>query len=191
MFLSIMQQQQIDVPQNSWLGHTTMAGFGLALFAIAILCIKGNKAGVPMGPWGPMVGVLMNKAVTEPTKRIATKWGGGSEGFDWRSLMSFMVGMWAMTSIVSSTGGFLVNLVDWVQGLLMSMKDFPLISDLGMGGICLLLLFRAMRNTNDDKADLIFGAACGFLFPLGGGGFAELTFKIGQWIPHLMQNPFN
>lgn len=191
MFLAIVQQQQIDVPQNSWMGQTTMAGFGLALFILALWCIKGNKKNVAMGPWGPMFGMLMNKAVTEPTKRMATKWGGGDEGFDWKSLMTFLIGMWAMTSIVSSTGGFLVSVVGWFQDLLMALKDWPIISDLGVGGICLLMLFLAMRNKDDDKQDLIFGAVCGFFFPMGGGVWAEITLQIGNWIPQIMQSPFN
>lgn len=190
MILAITQQQQIEIPENSWVGHTTMAGFGLVLFMVSLWCIKGNKDGKKMGLWSPVVVGLMDKAVTEPTKRISAKWG-GSEGFDWRSLITFLVGMWAMTSIVSSTGGFLVNLVGWFQNLFMALKDWPIISDLGAGGICLLMAFLAMRNKDDDKQDLIYGAVCGFFFPLGGGAWAELTLQIGNWIPQIMQNPFS
>lgn len=186
MFLAVAQQQTIDVPENSWVGHTTMAGFGIILLVIAFMCIKGNKKGVPMGPWGPMFGALMNKAVTEPTKRMASKWGGGSEGFDWKSLMTFLIGMWAMTSIVSSTGGFVVDLVDFFQGIVTTLGGWPVLSDIGAGGICLLLFFLAMRNKDDDKTDLVFGAICGFFFPLGGGIFAEITLRIGNWIPQVM-----
>lgn len=187
MILALTQQQEIQVPENSWVGHTTMAGFGIILFIISVMCIKGNKKGIAMGPWGPMFGVLMNKAVTEPTKRMATKWGGGSEGFDWKSLMTFLIGMWAMTSIVSSTGGFMLSLVDWFQGLVMMLSGWPVLSDIGAGGICLLMAFLAMRNKDDDKQDLVFGAVCGFFFPLGGGIFAEMTLQIGNWIPQILQ----
>ena len=184
--LAAVQQQVIDVPNNSWVGHTTMAGFGIMLMVIAVMCIKGNKRGVPMGPWGPMVGAGMNKLVTEPTKRLATKWGGGGEGFDWKSLMTFFIGMWAVTSVLSSTPGTMLNLVEWFQGLVLSLSSWPILSDVGAGGICLLLFFLAMRNKDDDKKDLIFGAVCGFFFPLGGGIFAEITLQIGNWIPQLM-----
>lgn len=187
MILAVIQQQQVEVPENSWVGHTTMAGFGVILFAISLICIKGNKKGNAMGPWGPMFGFLMNKIITEPSKRIAQKWEGGDEGFDWRSLMTFLIGMWAMTSIVSSTGGFLVDLVDWVQGMVISLSGWPVLSDIGAGGICFLLFILAMRNKGDDKKDLAFGAICGFLFPLGGGSWAEITLQIGQWIPQIMQ----
>jgi hypothetical protein len=187
VFLALTQQQQIDIPQNSWVGHTTMAGFGIILFVVSVMCIKGNKKGVKMGPWGPMFGVLMDKAVTQPTKRMATKWGGGSEGFDWKSLITFLIGMWAMTSIVSSTGGFVLSLVDWFQGLVMTLSGWPVLSDIGAGGICLLMAFMAMRNKDDDKSDLIYGAVCGFFFPLGGGIFAEMTLQIGNWIPQVLQ----
>lgn len=187
MFLAITQQQQIEVPNNSWVGHTTMAGFGIILLVVSFLCIKGNKKGNAMGPWGPMFSMLMNKAVTDPTKRMATKWGGGSEGFDWKSLMTFLIGMWAMTSIVSSTGGFVLSLVGWFQGLVLTLGGWPVLSDIGAGGICLLLFFLAMRNQDDSKSDLTYGAICGFFFPLGGGIFATITFQIGQWIPQVMQ----
>jgi hypothetical protein len=187
VFLAIVQQQQIDVPENSWVGHTTMAGFGIVLLVLSFLCIKGNKKGAQMGPWGPLVGVLMNKAVTEPTKRVASKWGGGSEGFDWRSLMTFLIGMWAVTSILSSSPGSVLSLAEWGQGIIMSLQGWPILEDIGAGGVCLVLIFLAMRNKGDDKADLIFGSVCGFFFPLGGGVFAEMTLQIGQWIPQVMQ----
>lgn len=181
-----LQQQQITIPETSWVGHTTMAGFGIILLIISVMCIKGNKKGVPMGPWGPMFGALMDKAVTKPTGRMAQKWGGGGEGFDWKSLMTFLVGMWAVTSILSSTGGFVIDMADWFQSLVMTLSSWPILADLGAGGICLLLIFLAMRNKDDDKADLAYGAICGFFFPLGGGVFAEITLWIGNWIPEVM-----
>lgn len=186
MNLALVQQQQIDVPETSWLGHTTMAGFGIALLVLSVWCIKGNKKGVAMGPWGPMFGILMNKAVTDPTKRMATKWGGGSEGFDWRSLMTFLIGMLGMTAILSSTGGFVVDMVGFFQGLVLKLSGLPVLSDLGAGGICLLMGFLAMRNKDDDKADLTYGAVCGFFFPMGGGLFAQITLQVGHWIPQIM-----
>lgn len=183
---AVQQQQTINIPQTSWVGVTTMAGFGFVLLIVSVMCIKGNKRGVPMGPWGPMFGALMGKVVTEPTKRMATKWGGGGDGFDWKSLMTFFVGMWAVTSILSSTPGTLLNLIGWFQNLVMGLSSWPILSDLGAGGICLLLFFLAMRNKDDDKADLVYGAVCGFFFPLGGGIFAQITFQIGHWIPQVM-----
>ncbi|MFE0472474.1 hypothetical protein ACFW2V_12755 [Streptomyces sp. NPDC058947] len=186
MNLAIVQQQQLEVPETSWLGHTTMAGFGIVILVLSAWCIKGNKKGVAMGLWGPRFGFLMNKAITEPTKRMGTKVGGGEEGFDWRSLMTFLIGMTGMTAILSSTGGFVVNLVGFFQGLVLKAADWPVIADLGAGGICLLMGFLAMRNKNDDMADLAYGAVCGFFFPLGGGMFAQLTMNVGHWIPQLM-----
>ncbi len=192
MILAITQQQQIDVPENSWIGHTTMAGFGIILLVLSFLCIKGNKKGQQMFLWGGLTKALMTKAVQQPTSRMMTKvHGGPSEGFDWRSAMTFLVGMWAMTSIVSSTGGFVVDMVGWFQGLVMALADWPILSDIGAGGICLFLRFLAMRNKDDDKQDLMYGAICGFFFPLGGGTWAEITLQIGNWIPQLMQSPFH
>lgn len=181
-----LQQQQIEVPETSWVGHTTMAGFGIILLVVSVMCIKGNKKGVPMGPWGPMVAALMNKVVTEPSKRVASRWGGGSEGFDWKSLMTFLIGMWAVTSILSSTPGTMLSIVEWFQGLVMGLAQWPVLSDIGAGGICILLFILAMRNKDDDKSDLIYGSICGFFFPLGGGVFAEITLQIGNWIPQVM-----
>lgn len=191
MFLAIAQQQQIEIPENSWIGHTTMAGFGIILFVISFLSIKGNKSGQQMFLWGGLVKALMTKAVAQPTSRMMTKMHGGpSEGLDWRSLMTFFVGMWGMTSIVSSTGGFVISMVGWFQDLVMMLAEWPILSDVGAGGICFLLLILAIRNRDDDMKDLAFGAACGFFFPMGGGSWAELTLQIGNWIPQIMQNPF-
>lgn len=187
MFLAV-QQQQINIPENSWAGNMSMAGFGIILLVISFLCIKGNKKGVAMGPWGPMTNVVMTKLVTQPTKRIGDKWSGGSsEGLDWKSLMTFLIGMWAMTSILSSSPGSVLSLAEWFQGLILELADWPIISDIGAGGICLFLGFLALRNKDDDNADLIYGAACGFIFPLGGGSWADITFQIGNWIPQIMQ----
>lgn len=182
-----IQQQQINVPENSWAGHMSMAGFGIILLVISILCIKGNKKGVPMGPWGLMWGALMDKTVTKPTGRLMAKHGGSGEGFDWKSLMTFLIGMWAMTSILSSSPGTVLSLVEWFQGLVLNLANWPILQDIGAGGICLFLGFLAMRNKDDDKADLIYGSVCGFFFPLGGGVFAEITLWIGNWIPQIMQ----
>ena len=188
MILAITQQQQIEVPEGSWAGNTTMAGFGIMLLILSFLCIKGNKKGQQMFLWGGLVKALMTKAVAQPTARMMTKLhGGASEGLDWRSLMTFLVGMWGMTSIVSSTGGFVVDLVGWFQELIMTVGGWPVLADIGAGGICLFLGFLAMRNKDDDKQDLVFGALCGFFFPLGGGTFAEITLQIGNWIPQVMQ----
>jgi hypothetical protein len=187
VFQAIVQQQRIEVPETSWLGHMSMAGFGLAIFIVSVLCINGSKkTQKQMGPWGPFFTVVMNKTVTEPTKRIAMKWGGGDEGFDWRSLMTFLIGMLGMTAILSSTGGFVLTLADFFQGLLMKMSGWPVLADLGAGGLCFILVILAMRNRGDDKADLGYGAACGFIFPLGGGTWSEITLQVGHWIPQIM-----
>jgi hypothetical protein len=186
--LALVQQQRISVPEDSLLGHISMAGFGIVLLIISVWCINGTKKKkVPMGPWGPMFGILMDKAVTQPTKRMADKWSGGtSEGFDWRSLMTFLIGMLSVTAILSSTGGFVLSLADFVQGLVLKMSGWPVVTDIGAGGICLLLGFMAMRNRGDDKADLGYGAVCGFFFPLGGGVFSQITLQVGHWIPQIM-----
>ncbi|MCP9209685.1 hypothetical protein [Streptomyces cucumeris] len=186
MNLALVQQQQINVPETSWVGHTTMAGFGIILMVVSVLCIKGNKRKQPMGPWGPMFGSLMDRAVAQPTKRMAAKWGGGDEGLDWKSLMTFFIGMWAMTSILSSSPGTVVNLADFFQSLMMKLSGWPILEDVGAGGVCLLLFFFAMRNKDDDKADLMYGSICGFVFPLGGGIYSEITLQIGHWIPQVM-----
>lgn len=187
MNLALVQQQQIEVPETSWLGHMSMAGFGLVVFIVSILCINGSKKSKKqMGPWGPFFAVVMNKLVAEPTKRIATKWGGGTDGLDWRSLMTFLIGMLGMTAILSSTGGFVLTLADLFQGLLLKLADWPIISDLGAGGLCFVLVMLAMKNRGDDKADLGYGAICGFVFPLGGGGWSEITLHVGHWIPQIM-----
>lgn len=195
MILAVVQQQQIDVPETSWLGSTTMAGVGITLTAVSVLCIKGRakKGGgdkrQQMGPWGPLFGVLMNKLVGNPTARAMDKLTGGddSEGLDWRSLMTFFIGMFAMTAILSSRPGPLLSLIGWAQGLIASLAtSVPFISEVGTGGICLFLLILAWRQRNDDAKDLFYGSLCGFFFPLGGGKFAELTFTIGHWIPHVL-----
>ena len=195
MNLALVQQQRLEVPETSWLGHMSMAGFGIVLLVISVWSIRGRKIkssgggpatyGSPMLLWGSTFGIVMDKLVGEPTKRLAQKWG-GSEGFDWRSLMTFSVGMLAMTAILSSTGGFVLTLADLFQGLALKMADWPIVADVGAGGVCLLMGFLAMRNRGDDKADLTFGAICGFFFPLGGGLFAQITLQVGHWIPQIM-----
>lgn len=185
-----LQQQQIQISETSWVGHTTMAGFGVILLVISFLSIKGRKrkdgSRTGMFLWGPMFGALMNKLVTQPTQRMAQKWGGGDEGLDWKSLMTFLVGMWAVTSILSSAPGTLLNLAEWFQSLITMMSGWPILADIGAGGLCFFLIFLAMRNKDDDKSDLAYGALCGLIFPLGGGSFAEITLAIGNWIPEVM-----
>ncbi len=188
MNLAIIQQQQIDIPENSWAGHTTMAGFGLVLLLLSFLCLKGNKKGVAMGPWSPPIVGLGDRLITEPSKRVAKKlWDGGDDGFDWKSAMTFFIGLWAMTSIMSSTGSFLLDVIGFTQKMILGMSDWPLIADLGTGGLCFILLVMAMWSKDNDRADLAYGAAAGFLLPLGGGIFTGITFQVGQWIPQIMQ----
>ena len=181
-----VQQQQIDIPENSWVGHTTMAGFGVMLLLASVLCIKGNKKGSPMLLWGPMVGALGNRYITDPSKRFAQKWGGGDEGFDWRSFMTFLIGMLGVTSILSAAGGNLVDVALWLQELLTNAFHLPFLNDFGAPGLCVVLSLFAMRNKGDDYADLTYGGLCALVFPLGGGSWAEVTLWIGNWIPHLM-----
>lgn len=189
MFQAV-QQQQIQIPENSWAGHTTMAGFGIVLLVVSFMAIRGRKradgSSQPMLLWGPLVGSLMNKAVTQPSQRLMQKWDKNYEGFDWKSLMTFLVGMWAVTSILSSSPGTVLSLAEWFQSLILKLSGWPILADIGAGGVCLLLGFLAMRKKDDDKADLIFGSVCGFFFPLGGGIFAQITFQVGNWIPSVM-----
>ena len=192
-YLAVIQQQQITVPENSWAGHISMAGFGAILFIVSVLCIKGRKrkdgTRKPMLLWGPLFSALMNRWITQPSARMMNQWSGGdeSEGLDWKSLMTFLVGVWSMTSILSSSPGTLLNLAEWFQGLVMNLAEWPILADIGAGGICFLLVILAMRNRDDDIKDLAYGAICGFFFPLGGGVFANITLQIGNWIPQIMQ----
>lgn len=192
MLLAVVQQQQLNVPETSWAGHTTMAGMGIALIVVSVLCIKGrelkDKSRQQMGPWGPAFGALMERIVGRPSARmmdnaLSTT---GSEGFDWKSLMTFVIGLFGMTAVVSSAPGPLLTFIGWFQALIMSLSSGPGIQELGAGGICLILGFLAWRQRNDDKKDLTYGAVCGFMFPMGGGSFSELTLQVGHWIPMIL-----
>lgn len=201
-----VQQQVIEIPEGSWVGNISMAGFGFILLVLSVLCIRGRKKKgaakgseerVPMFLWGPVTGAIMDRVVTEPSKRAMVKIVKGKDGtaadadefdgFDWRSLMTFLIGLWAMTSILSSTPGAMLSLAEWFQGLLLAIADWPFISDIGAAGICFFLLYLAMRSRDDDILDLTYGALCGLVFPLGGGTFAEITLYVGNWIPRVLQ----
>lgn len=194
MFLAALQQQQIRVPENSWIGHMSMAGFGIILLAASAFCIKGRKRKgsgevVPMGPWGPLIVSLGDRIITQPTKRLFDKLSGrtDSEGLDWKSLMTWGFGAFSMTAILSSQPGTVLTLAHWVQDLLLKASGLPILQDIGAAGLCFIMLLLSLRNRDDDMKDLMYGAVSGFVFPLGGGIFAETTFNIGQWIPQLLQ----
>lgn len=194
MFLAVAQQQVVDVPETSWVGNMSMAGVGIVLLIISAWCIKGrerqkSKEVVPMGPWGPLVVAVGDRLIAEPTKRLFDKWSHreDSEGVDWKSFMTFSFGVFGMTAILSSAPGTVISVAHWFQNLILSVSGWPILSDVGAAGICFLLVVLAMRNRDDDMKDLFFGALCGFVWPLGGGVFAEMTFNVGHWIPQLLQ----
>lgn len=189
-----LQQQQIDVPQNSWVGHMSMAGVGIVMLVFSAWCIRGRKRKgsgeiVSMGPWGPLIVSVGDRLITDPTKRMLDKWSkrDDMEGIDWKSLMTWGFGAFGMTAIVSSQPGAILSIVEWFQGIILGIADWPVIADIGAAGLCFFLLGMAMRSRDDDMKDLMYGAICGFLWPLGGGWFADVTFAIGQWIPQLLQ----
>lgn len=198
MYLAVVQQQVVDVPSNSWIGQMSMAGVGIAILLLSALCIKGRKKKttkepVSMGPWSPLVTSIGTRLIEKPTARVINKWsgkdpeGGDSEGLDWKSLMTFTFGIFGMTAILSSTPSTLLSLVHWFQGLISSVGSLPLIEDFGAAGICIVLGFMALRSRDDDMKDLIYGALCGLVWPLGGGTWAEVTLNVGQWVPQVLQ----
>lgn len=191
---TIIQQQVVDVPQNSWVGRMSMAGVGIILLTFSALCIKGRKRRksneiVPMGPWGPLTVSIGDRLITGPSKRVLDKMSkrDDSDGLDWKSLMTFGFGLFAMTALLSSAPGTVLDFAHWIQGLIISVSGWPVLADIGAAGICFVFAILAFMNRDDDMKDLVFGTACGFIFPLGGGSFSELTFYVGQWIPHLLQ----
>lgn len=198
-----LQQQQVDIPENSWVGHTSMAGIGILLLVLSVMCIKGrkpkgadkgSKERVPMFLWGPVATALGDRLITQPTQRMFDKVAGVkegqasvTEGLDWRSLMTWSIGTFSTTALLSSRPGDVLSVAEWFQGLVLSIADWPILSDLGAAGLCFVLLILAMRSRDDDMKDLMYGALCGLIWPLGGGWFAGVTFDIGNWIPQLLQ----
>lgn len=194
MILAAVQQQVVDVPSNSWVGHMSMAGVGITILFFSAWCIKGRKSKktgdtVSMGPWGPLIVSIGDRVIAGPSERMLNKWAKRTdmEGLDWKSFMTFVFGLFGMTAILSSAPGFILTTAQWFQGLLMTVADWPVLSDLGAAFLCFVLVLLAMRNRDDDMKDLAFGAACGFIWPLGGGWFAERTLDVGQWIPQILQ----
>lgn len=101
--------------------------------------------------------------------------------------MIFLIGMWVVMLIFSLLFGFVFLLVEWGQGIIMSLQGWLILEDIGVGGVCFVLIFLVMWNKGDDKVDFIFGFVCGFFFLFGGGVFVEMMFQIGQWILQVMQ----
>lgn len=191
--LAVVQQQVVSVPETSWVGTMSMAGVGIVLLGLSYLCIKGRKdaatgASVPIGPWGPLFGSIGDRLIGQSSARLYDKAfkRKGSEGFDWRSAMTFVFGLFGMTAILSSQPGTVLSLAQWAQGLVLKIADWPIVSDLGAAGLCVFLGFLAMRNRGDDVKDLSYGALCGLIWPLGGGWAANITFHVGHWIPQIL-----
>jgi hypothetical protein len=191
--LAVVQQQQVDVPETSWVGHMSMAGVGIILLVMSAWFIRGRKRRgsgemVPMGPWGPLFVSLGDRLIGDTTKRLMDNLSkrNDSEGLDWKSLMTFMFGLFGMTAILSSQPGAVLSLAQWVQDLILSLSGFPILADIGAAGLCFILVLLSLRNRDDDMKDLAYGAVCGLVFPLGGGTFSEITFNVGHWIPQLL-----
>lgn len=201
MILSVAQQQVVNVPESSWVGQMSMAGVGITILVLSAWCIKGRlRRGaekgstnpddvVAMGPWGPLVVSIGDRLITESTQRVLNKWAKRKdmEGLDWKSLMTFTFGVFGMTAILSSSPGFVLTVMQWFQGMLMAVVNWPILSDLGAAFLCFVLVLLAMKSRDDDKRDLMYGMACGFIWPLGGGTFSEMTLYVGQWIPQILQ----
>jgi hypothetical protein len=113
--------------------------------------------------------------------------------FDWKSLMSFLLGFAGVTVLIGAPRkglGFFSTLIDAPQKFFMWIGTTGVGAAVGMWFICAAILVvtlkKAMKDKGDSIQDMKMGALCAFAFPLGGMPFAWLSMTIANAVIELM-----
>lgn len=165
--LALGATTNIEVKEGGWLGNLSSAGLGAILLWFSYKFAKDNRV-----LWSPGVTGKLNE------KR------------DWTSLMSFLVGFICVTLILGSTDNLIRNGLVWLQQLIISVGSSEKVAFIGAPGICLILLLLALWKKGDSPFDIRMGSACGLLFPLGGGGWAQFSLVIGGFLANALNGSF-
>ncbi|MER6605829.1 hypothetical protein ABT282_07905 [Streptomyces sp. NPDC000927] len=201
---------EIEIPQNSFLGNVTSAGFGALVLISAYFSTRLEA------------------------KKLRTVAGGGLDKwtkgeFDWKSLLYWFLGAISLTAILGSGGGPMCESIVWIQRKIIGadflgfLGDFakialcgflvymalikkrpadqpkgdiawgticavvmPIMSDIGAVGSVIVMIFMAMKNENDSRSDIYWGMGCAIVLPLGGGIWTELSFQIANLVSQIV-----
>lgn len=160
-FAAAPEVQQVTIEKGSWAGNFGAAGVGFVLFIGSRVLAKNN-----MLLWGPRVGTWVDTKL-------------GDKKFDWKSLMSFIFGFAGITALLGASGQ-IGSFVRWLQSMFTWLGGFNIFNELGMGVICFVCVFMAMKNRDDSIKDISWGGLCALAFPLGGGVFLEMSMKMAN-----------
>lgn len=178
--LLAVQNTQVLVPEETWLGNLGPGGIGIIMIGMTILVARGRLG---------TVGVWCTQRIDgweQRRQEKAAKADRTAFPFDWRSTFSALFGFLGTTAILG-TNGSMSSIAQWGQDLLLLLGDVWIISDLGMGGVSLLLLFLVFQNKDDPISDLRWGCVIAIAFPLGGGVFANAS----EWAANFLTNMLN
>lgn len=113
--------------------------------------------------------------------------------FDWKSLMSFLLGFSGITVLLGAPReglGFFSTLIDAPQKFFLWLGETGVGAAVGMWFICAAILVvtlkKAMKEKGDSISDIKWGAVCAFAFPMGGWPFAWVSMTIANAVVELM-----
>lgn len=152
-------------------GNVTAVGVALAFLVLGWYMAK-NKF------------LLYGPKLTEKMKDV---------GWDWKSLMSFLIGFSGVTVLIGAPKsglGFFSVIVSAPQNFFLWIGDTALGAAVGMWFICaaitVITLKKAMKDKDDSIKDIRMGGLCAFVFPLGGMPFTWISSSIANAVVEMM-----
>lgn len=113
--------------------------------------------------------------------------------WDWKSLMSFLIGFSGITVLIGAPRnglGFFSTIIDAPHRFFLWVGETGVGSAVGMWFICLAILVvtlkKAMKEKDDSIKDIQMGGLCAFAFPLGGMPFTWFSTTIANAVIELM-----
>lgn len=153
---------QLQMNSGSWTGNAGSAFIGFILFVVGLILAKNEK-----GPWGPW---LADKV----------KW-----TWDWKSLMSTIFGFLGITALLGSSG-WMGGFARWGQEFFTWPIFQAIFSEIGMAGVCVLILVKIWLKKDDNIHDIVWGGVAALALPLGGGVFLQISLGAGNLLVNLM-----
>ena len=161
--------QNTKIPESS--GNIKALGVGLAFLFLGWFMAKHNF--LLYGPW-----------IEEKLSNVK---------FDWKSLMSFLLGFAGVTVILGAPRqgmGIFSTIIDVPQSFFTWVGETGVGAAVGMWFICLIILVytlkKAMKEKGDSISDIKWGGICAFAFPMGGWPFAWVSMTVANAVVELM-----
>lgn len=159
--------EKIVFEQNGWMN---VGSFGLSLTIFLGACFMAKKN---ILLWGERFSAVMDRVFT------FKKGTPGEYAFDWKSLLSFLLGFWGITALFGSTGPVADFVVENLTNLFSFWGRTEIGASIGMGTVCFFVFLytvaKALKEKDDNISDIKMGGLCAAVFPFGGAPFSTFS----------------